>query len=69
MQDYLRLLEEHLAAINKSLKGWEEGQFDPTPYGFSKNLCSRKRVNPSFFVTIIISHIVPENLLEVVQGI
>ena len=69
MQDYLRLLEKHLAAINKSLKGWGKGQFNPTPYGFSRNVCSRKRVKPCFFVTIIISHIVPENSMDFVQGI
>ena len=37
--------------------------------GFSKNVSSRERVKPSFFVTfnIIISHIFPENFIEVTQ--
>ena len=45
------------------------GQFDPPsvfPSGFSKNVSSKERV---FFVTfnIIISHIFPENFIEIPQ--
>ena len=39
------------------------------PCGFSKSVFSRERVKPCFFVTfnIIISHIFPENLIEIPQ--
>ena len=38
----------------------------PLP-GFLKNVCSKEKVNPWFFVTfnIIISHIFPENFIEI----
>ena len=44
------------------------GQFD-TPCGFSKNVLSKGGVKPCFFVTfnIIISHIFPENFIEIPQ--
>ena len=40
-----------------------------TPRGFSKNLVSRKRVKPCYFVTfnIMASHIFPENFIEIIQ--
>ena len=43
------------------------GQFRPPPCGLPKNVSSKKRVEPWFFVTfnIIISHIFPENFTEV----
>ena len=47
------------------------GQFDlPAPLlpcGFSKNVSSKERVKPCFFVTfnIIIRHIFPENFIEI----
>ena len=42
-------------------------QFDPSPCGFSKNVSSKERVKPWFFVTfcIIISHIFPGNFIEI----
>ena len=45
------------------------GQFDPPPCGFLKKVSSRERVIPWFFVTfnIIISHIFPENFIEIPQ--
>ena len=49
-----------------TLKGLGD-QFDPPPsYGFSKNVSSRERMKPCFFVTfnIIIIHIFPENFTE-----
>ena len=47
--------------------GW--GQFDP-PWGFSKNVSSKERVKCWFFVTFnIISHIIPENFIEIPQVI
>ena len=51
-----------------TLKQLEGGQFDP-PCGFSKNLFSKERVKPWFFVTfnIIISYIFPENFIETPQ--
>ena len=44
------------------------GQFD-TPCGFSKNVSSKERAKPWFFVTfnIIIRHIFPENFIEIPQ--
>ena len=41
----------------------------PHPYGFSKNVSSKERVKLWFFVTfdIIISHIFPENFIEIPQ--
>ena len=43
--------------------------FDPPPCGFSKNVSSKKRVKPWFFVTfnIITRHIFPENFIEIPQ--
>ena len=40
-----------------------------TPCSFSKNLFSRERVKPCCFVTfnIIVSHICPENFIEITQ--
>ena len=45
------------------------GQFDPLPLGFSKNVSSKEWMKPWFFVTfnIIISHIFPENFIEIPQ--
>ena len=46
------------------------GQFDPSsPCGFSKNVSSKERVKPWFFVTfnIILSNIFPENFIEFPQ--
>ena len=44
------------------------GQFD-APCGFSKNVSSKERVKPWFSVTfsIILSHIFPENFIEIPQ--
>ena len=51
----------------KRLEGGR-GQFDPPPppCGFSKNVSSKERVKPWFFVTcnIILRHIFPENFIE-----
>ena len=47
-----------------------EDQFDPPPrYGFLKNVSSRERVKPRFFVTfnIILTYIFPENFIEFTQ--
>ena len=43
-------------------------QFDP-PCGLSKNVSSKERVRPRFFVTfnITISHIFRENFIEIPQ--
>ena len=49
------------------------GQFDipppPKPCGFSKNVSSRERVKPCFFVTfdIIIGYNFPENFIEILK--
>ena len=45
-----------------------EGQFDP-PCGFSKNVSSKERVKPWFFMTfkIILKHIFPESFIEFPQ--
>ena len=39
----------------------------PSPCGFSKNVSSKERVKPWFFVTfsIIMSHIFPQNFIEI----
>ena len=44
-----------------------ESQFDRSPCGFLKNVSSKERLKPWFFVTfnIIISHIFPENFIEI----
>ena len=44
-------------------------QTDPSPCGFTKNIFSRERANPRFSVTfnIIISHIIPKNVIEIPQ--
>ena len=49
------------------LEGGEEGGVSPCD--FSKNISSKERVKSCFFVTfnIIISHIFPENLIEIPQ--
>ena len=41
------------------------------PCGFSKNLSSKERVKPWFFVTfnIIIRHVFPENFIEIPQEV
>ena len=49
-----------------------EDQFDlplPPRYGFLKNVSSRERVKPRFFVTfnIILTYIFPENFIEFTQ--
>ena len=48
--------------------GGGRGQFDH-PFSFSKVLSSKERVKPWFFVTfnVIISHIFPENFIEITQ--
>ena len=45
------------------------GQFDPSPLWFSKNVSSKERVKPWFFVTfnIILRHMFPENFIEFPQ--
>ena len=55
--------------FNKSV--WIEchrNHFDP-PCGFSKNVSSKERVKPWFFMTfnIIIRHTFPENFIEILQ--
>ena len=53
-----------------TLKRLVGGGVNLTPrYGFSKNLSAKERVKPCFFVTfdIIISHIFPENFIEIPQ--
>ena len=51
-----------------NLKRLGGGQFNP-PCGFSKNVSSKERVNPWFFVTfnIILKHIFPEKFIEFLQ--
>ena len=55
----------------KTAVGEGRGQFDnppppPHPCGFSKNLSSKGRVKPCFFLfDFIISHIFPENFIEI----
>ena len=46
-----------------------DDQFDPPRYGFLKNVSSRERVKPRFFVTfnIILTYIFPENFIEFTQ--
>ena len=55
----------------KTAGGEGRGQFDPPPphpCGFSKNLSSKERVKPCFFLfDFIISHIFPENFIEIPQ--
>ena len=53
----------------KSLKAFNP-QFDPSCV-FSKNVSSRERVKPWFFLTfnIIISHIFPENFIEIILAV
>ena len=45
------------------------GQFDPSPLGFSKNVSSKEWMKPWLSVTfdIIVSHIFPENFIEIPQ--
>ena len=45
------------------------GQFDIPPCGVSKNVSSKERVKPCFFVifNMIINHIFPENFIEIPQ--
>ena len=52
----------------KMARGWS---IWPPPCGFPKNVSSKVRVNPCFFVTFntIISHIFPENFIEIPQVI
>ena len=47
----------------------ERDQFGPPTCGFSKNVSSKERVKPWFFVTfnIITSHIFPEIFIEISQ--
>ena len=46
-----------------------DGEFDSPPCGFSKNICSRERMKPWFFVTfnISISHIFSKNFIQIPQ--
>ena len=56
--------------FNPNTAGVREGQIDPPPpCGFSKNVSSKDRVKPWFFVTfnIIMRHIFPENVIEIHQ--
>ena len=48
-----------------------ERQFDSPLRGFLKNVSSKQKVKPWFFVTfnIFISHIFPENYIEIPQSI
>ena len=45
------------------------GQSDSAPYSFSKNVSSREKVKPCFFVTlnIFISYTFPDNFIEISQ--
>ena len=54
--------------ITLTPKELERGHFDSPPCGFSKYVSSKEKMKP-FFVTfnIIISHIFPENLIEIPQ--
>ena len=52
-------------------EGWFDSPFPlPPPCGFSKSVFFRERMTPWFFVTfsIIISHILPENSIEINQS-
>ena len=53
--------------INHQMAG--EGVSLTPPYSFSKNISSKERVKPWFFVTfdITIRHIFPENFIEIPQ--
>ena len=52
-----------------TLKRLQRGQFDPSLSicGFSRNVSSKGRVKPWFFMTfvIIINHIFPENVIKI----
>ena len=66
--NYLFLALFVLKVFNLKQLGWEGGggSIWAPPCGSSKNVSSRERVNPWFFVTFysIISHIFPENFIE-----
>ena len=53
------------------LKRLGVGEFDPSPCDISKKLSSKERMKLWFFVTfnIIISHIFPENFIEILQAV
>ena len=55
--------------LKRLVEGGGGCQFDPPPCGFSKTASSRERVRPWFLVSfnIIISHIFPENFIEITQ--
>ena len=56
--------------FNPKAAGGEGGSlWPPNPCGFSKNVSSKDGVKPWFFVTfnIFISHIFPENFIEIPQ--
>ena len=66
MAPKLTLLSKSVSSLTLKRLGW--GQFDPT-CGFSKNVSSKEREKPWFFVTfnIIIRHIFPQNFIEIPQ--
>ena len=80
ISDYRRIgnppqkVKNQLTLKRPGARGEGEGgggvQFDPlVVFDFSKSMSSKERVKPWFFVTliIIISHIFPENFIEITQ--
>ena len=66
-----KIIDKFVLLILKRLDGrGEEGvKLTPPHVVFSKNVSSKERVKPRFFVTfnIIIRHIFPENFIEINQ--
>ena len=58
----------HLRQFNPKTDGGG-GQFEPQ-CSFAKNVCSKERVKPWFFMTfnIIIRHVFPKNFIEVTKN-
>ena len=67
MKKYFYFILKALFALNSKTARWW-GQI-ALPCGFSKNVCCKERVKPWFFVALnnSISHIFPENIIEIPQ--
>ena len=67
IKKYFYFILKALFALNSKTARWS-GQI-ALPCGFSKNVCSEERVKPCFFVVFnnSISHIFPENIIEIPQ--
>ena len=63
------ITETNLYLTVKRLRRGGGVQIDPPPCGFSKNVSSKERVKPCFFLTfnIILRHIFPEKFIEFPQ--